>query len=56
MKDTGNAFDSEEIYSGFELIYKAFVRRNKAELGEFFIKETQDLLHQLCHDFEKRLT
>lgn len=54
MQDDGSAFDDEEIYEDFAKIYRKFVRRNK-ELGEFFIKETQDILHQLCDDFEKTL-
>ena len=32
----------------------SFIRRNK-DLGEFFIRETQDSLNQLCDDFERTL-
>ncbi len=54
MKDDGSAFDDEEIYQDFAKIYRKFVRRNK-DLGEFFIRETQDIIHQLCDDFERTL-
>jgi type I restriction enzyme R subunit len=54
MQDEGSAFDSEEIYDDFAKIYRKFIRRNK-NLGEFFIRETQDSLNQLCDDFERTL-
>ncbi len=54
MLDDGSAFDTEEIYEDFAKIYRKFIRRNK-DLGEFFIKETEDIIHQLCDDFEKTL-
>ena len=52
MRDKGNTFNEDEIYRDFELLYKKYVRRNKMELGEFFIKETKDLANKLCDDFE----
>jgi type I restriction enzyme R subunit len=54
MQDDGSTFDAEEIYDDFAKIYRKFVRRNK-DLGEFFIRETQDIIHQLCDDFERTL-
>lgn len=54
IQDDGSAFDSDEIYDDFGKIYRKFIRRNK-DLGEFFIKETRDSLHQLCDDFERSL-
>jgi len=54
MQAEGLAFDSEEIYNDFAILYRKFIRRNK-DLGEFFIKETQDILTQLCDDFERTL-
>jgi type I restriction enzyme R subunit len=54
LKDEGSAFDEEEIYDDFAKIYRKFIRRNK-DLGEFFIRETQDNIHQLCDDFERTL-
>lgn len=53
IKAKGNAFDEEEIYSDFSKIYNSFVRRNKAKLGELFIKETEDIVSKLCDDFEE---
>lgn len=47
--------NQEEIYTSFEIIYKAFVRRNKAMLGVFFIKEMSDNVNKLCDDFERVL-
>ena len=55
MKDNGATFDEEEIYSDFAKIYRKYIRRNRKQLGEFFIKETQDIVHQLCDDFEKTI-
>ena len=37
----------------FEIIYKKYIRRNRKLLGDFFIKETEDIVNQLCDDFEK---
>ena len=55
MLDSGSAFDVDEIYDDFAKIYRKFVRRNK-EIGDFFIRETQDLINQLCDEFEKSVT
>lgn len=52
MKSTKTAFDEEEIYKDFQIIYKRYIRRNKKTLGQFFIKETEDIVNQLCDDFE----
>lgn len=54
MQADNQAFNNEEIYDDFSKIYRKFIRRNK-DLGDFFIKETQDILNQLCDDFEKTL-
>jgi type I restriction enzyme R subunit len=53
MKDKGSAFSEDEIYRDFDLLYKKYVRRNKSDLGEFFVKETKDLTSKLCDDFEE---
>jgi len=55
MKDDGSAFDSEEIYHDFNLVYKRYIRRNKKVLTPFFIRETEFSLQQLCDDFERSL-
>ena len=56
MKDEGSVFDEEEIYDDFAKIYRKYIRRNRKKLGVFFIKETEDIVNQLCDDFEKTLT
>jgi type I restriction enzyme R subunit len=55
MRDGAAAIDSDEIYDDFRKIYSKFVRRNKATLGDFFVKETRDIVNQLCDDFEKTM-
>lgn len=55
IKDEGSVFDDEEIYSDFAKIYRKYIRRNRKTLGQFFIKETTDIVNQLCDDFEKYL-
>ena len=55
MKSDKSAFDDEEIYKDFEIIFKKYIRRNRKSLGPFFIKETEDIINQLCDDFEKTL-
>jgi type I restriction enzyme R subunit len=54
IKDDGTAFSDEEVYSDFTRIYRKYTIKNK-ELGEFFLRETKDILHQLCDDFEREL-
>ena len=55
MKSTKTAFDEDEIYKDFGIIYKKYIRRNRKTLGQFFIKETEDIVNQLCDDFEKTI-
>ena len=55
MKSTKTVFDEDEIYKDFEIIYKKYIRRNRKTLGQFFIKETEDIVNQLCDDFEKTI-
>ena len=54
MQADGLAFDSEEIYDDFAKIYRKFIRRNK-DLGEFFKKESSEIVNQICDDFERTL-
>jgi type I restriction enzyme R subunit len=54
IKDDGTAFSDEEIYSDFTRIYRKYTIKKK-DLGEFFLRETKDILHQLCDDFEREL-
>jgi type I restriction enzyme R subunit len=51
----GTQFGEDEVYSDFRKIYNSFSRRKKKEVGEFFIKETKDLVEKLCDDFEEML-
>ena len=55
MKDEGSVFDEEEIYTDFAKIYRKYIRRNRKTLGQFFVKETEDIVNQLCDDFEKTI-
>jgi type I restriction enzyme, R subunit len=52
MKDIGIKFSEEEICNDFAKIYRKFIIKYKKEVGEFFVKETQDILDKLCDDFE----
>lgn len=54
MIDNGSAFTQDEIYSDFERLYRKYVIINK-DLGDFFKRETKDILNQLCDDFERTL-
>jgi len=51
----GTQFGEDEVYNDFRKIYNSFTRRKKKEVGEFFIKETKDLVEKLCDDFEEML-
>lgn len=55
MKAGTSAFETDEIQEDFARLYRKFTRRNKKTLGEFFVKETKDIINQLCDDFEKTL-
>jgi type I restriction enzyme, R subunit len=54
IKDDGSAFSSDEIYSDFNKLYRKYTIMNK-DLGEFFKRETKDILNQMCDDFERSL-
>jgi len=54
IKDDGSAFSQDEIYTDFNKLYRKYTIMNK-ELGEFFKRETKDILNQLCDDFERDL-
>lgn len=55
IKDDGSAFSQEEIYTDFNKLYRKYTIMNK-DLGEFFKRETKDILNQLCDDFERTFT
>jgi type I restriction enzyme, R subunit len=54
IKDGGQAFSQDEIYTDFGKIYRKYTVLKK-DLGDFFKRETKDSLHQLCDDFERSL-
>ena len=41
-----------EIYDDFARIYRRYKALNRKAVGEFFFKETEDLVDKLCDDFE----
>ncbi len=45
----------DEIYDGFAKIYRTYKAIYKKRVGEFFFKETSDLVEKLCDDFEALL-
>jgi type I restriction enzyme R subunit len=53
IKDEGSVFYDEEVYNDFAKIYRKYIRRNRKILDQFFIKETSDIVNQLCDDFKK---
>ena len=54
IKDEGSAFSQDEIYTDFNKLYRKYTIMNK-DLGEFFKRETKDILNQLCDDFERSI-
>ena len=54
IRDGGSAFSQDEIYSDFNKLYRKYTIMNK-DLGEFFKRETKDILNQMCDDFERTL-
>jgi type I restriction enzyme R subunit len=54
IKDEGSAFSQDEIYLDFTKLYRKYTIKNKF-LGDFFVRETKDILNQLCDDFERSL-
>jgi type I restriction enzyme R subunit len=54
MTSSSSSFSNEEILKDFSKLYRKFTIKNK-DLGEFFKRETKDILSQLCDDFERYL-
>jgi len=42
----------EEIYDDFAKIYRRYRALNRQKVGDYFFKETEDLVNKLCDDFE----
>ena len=53
MNSLSSTITEDEVYSDFEKIYNEFVRKNRNSLGEFFIRQSKELINQLCDDFKK---
>jgi type I restriction enzyme R subunit len=41
-----------EIYTDFAKLYRRYKAFNRKDVGEYFFKETEDLVEKLCDDFE----
>lgn len=41
-----------EIYEDFAKIYRRYKALNRQSVGDYFFKETEDLIDKLCDDFE----
>ena len=41
-----------EIYDDFARIYRRYKAVNRKKVGDYFFKETEDLINKLCDDFE----
>lgn len=42
----------DEIYDDFAKIYRRYRALNRQRVGDYFFKETEDLINKLCDDFE----
>lgn len=42
----------DEIYGDFAKIYRRYKALNRQTVGDYFFKETEDLVSKLCDDFE----
>ena len=42
----------DEIYADFAKLYRRYKALNRATVGDYFFKETEDLVGKLCDDFE----
>jgi type I restriction enzyme R subunit len=42
-----------EIYDDFAKIYRRYRALNRKKVGDYFFKETEDLVEKLCDDFEE---
>lgn len=44
-----------EIYDDFSKIYRRYRALYRSKVGDYFFKETEDLVDKLCDDFEIKL-
>ena len=42
----------DEIYADFSKLYRRYKALNRQSVGDYFFKETEDLVDKLCDDFE----
>lgn len=42
----------DEIYNDFAKLYRRYKALNRKKVGDYFFKETEDLVEKLCDDFE----
>jgi type I restriction enzyme R subunit len=42
----------DEIYDEFAIIYRKYKALNRKKIGQYFFKETEDIVDKLCDDFE----
>ena len=42
----------DEIYDEFAIIYRKYKALHRKKIGQYFFKETEDLVDKLCDDFE----
>jgi hypothetical protein len=42
----------DEIYNDFAKLYRRFKALNRKKVGDYFFKETEDLVDKLCDYFE----
>lgn len=47
--------NEDEIYSDFARLYRKYKALNRATVGDYFFKETEDLVGKLCDDFEAEM-
>ena len=44
----------DEIYDEFAKIYRQYRALHRQTVGDYFFKETEDLVEKLCDDFESK--
>ncbi|OQW67135.1 MAG: restriction endonuclease subunit R [Proteobacteria bacterium ST_bin11] len=52
VKIKSHKVSEAEIYSDFAKLYRRFRALRKKTVGDYFFKETEDLVEKLCDDFE----
>ena len=55
MKSLSSTISENEICADFTRIYNEFVRKNKDNLGDFFVKQSKDFIDQICEDYKTKI-